>query len=300
MNHMMKLINERIFKLFFIPVITLLLYSCEKDANVKLPDIKSQLVVTSFISPTDTLITVNVSETRPLYTPSNNSNNGTINNALVYISNGINSVVMTYDNFRASYSINSSVFPILAGHTYFLSVATPDGRMVNAETTVPSGPVPVTATSYYEVINHGNENGALPGQIYIILQLNLNDPSGIKNYYRTDIRGFEINPDTVLAHANMYGFMKEHLETDEGQDGKIIAIEKSIYNAFSTDSDLKFFEIKLLNCNYSYYAYNKSLLNTISSGGDNPFSEPTIMYSNINGGLGVFGAYVLSKTRLYR
>ncbi|MES2131227.1 MAG: DUF4249 domain-containing protein [Bacteroidota bacterium] len=294
---MMKFISARIFSLFFIPAMALLLYSCEKDANVKLPDIKSQLVVTSFISPSDTLITVNVSETRPLYTPSNNSNNGTVDNAIVYLSDGINSVVVPYNNFR--YSINSSLLPIFAGHTYFLSVATPDGRLVNAETTVPSGPVPVIATSYHEAINNGSENGAFPGEIYTVLQLNLNDPSGIKNYYRTDIRGFEVNPDTVPV-GNMYGILKEHLETDEGQDGKTIAIEKGIYNAFSIDSELKFFEVTLLNCNYPYYAYHKSLMSAVNSGGVDLFSEPSIMYSNINGGLGVFGAYISSKTRLYR
>lgn len=297
MNQIMKSISERIFSLFFIPAVALLLCSCEKDANVKLPDIKSQLVVTSFISPADTVITVNVSETKPLYTPGNNNTNGTINNAIVYISDGVNSVNLPYR--VNAYTINSSSFQILAGHTYFLSVATPDGRMVNAETTVPSGPVPVTVASYYEARNNENANGAFPGELYTVLQLNLNDPSGIKNYYRTDIKGFAINPDTVPVN-NMYGVLKEHLETDEGQDGKTIAVEKSVYNAFSTDNELKFFEVTLLNCNYPYYAYHKSLINVSNSGGDNPFSEPSFMYSNINGGLGVFGAYVSSRTRLYR
>ncbi len=296
----MKPINTRFFTLFIIPIIALLLYSCEKDADIKLPDIKSQLVVTSFISPEDTLITVNITETKPLYKPYNNYNIN-INSATVSISDGVNSMIIPYSNYR--YNINSSLFPILAGHSYFLSVSTPDGRMVKAQTTVPSMPTPVIATSYYETRDNGD--GTPTNGMYTKLQLKLNDPAGIKNYYRTDIKGFVVNPymislDTTVLYSNYMSSLKYQFDTDDGQDGETITLDKSIDNAFSTDSTLKFFEITLLNCNYPYYAYHKSLTNALNSGTNNFFVEPSIMYSNIDGGLGVFGAYISTKRRVYK
>jgi len=44
----------------------------------------------------------------------------------------------------------------------------------------------------------------------------------------------------------------------------------------------------LLNVDVHYYKYHKSLS---SNNEDNPFAEPTLIYTNINGGLGVFAAY---------
>jgi hypothetical protein len=47
------------------------------------------------------------------------------------------------------------------------------------------------------------------------------------------------------------------------------------------------YEVWMLNCNYDYYNFHNSLYT--NQGGD-PFSEPTLMYTNVEGGLGVFAA----------
>jgi hypothetical protein len=45
----------------------------------------------------------------------------------------------------------------------------------------------------------------------------------------------------------------------------------------------------LLNTEKSYYQYHKSLHNYNDS--EIPFSEPTLLYTNIEGGLGIFTSY---------
>ena len=298
--------NTKFLTLFAIPAVALFFCSCEKDANIKLPDIKSQLVVTSFISPEDTLIIVNVTETKPLYKPyytnyyNYYNNNTNLNSATVSISDGTNSVILPYNNY--CYNINSSLFPILAGHTYFLSVSTPDGRTIKAQTTVPSVGTPVSITSHYESTDNGL--GTPTDVTYTKLQVQFNDPSGIKNYYRTVVGAFIVDPyliplDTTMLYSAYTSKLEYQFDTDDEQDGKTITLNKGADKAFSTDSTLKFFEVTLLNCDYSYYAYHKSVINALG-GQENPFAEPSIMYTNIDGGLGAFGAYISTKTRIYR
>lgn len=53
--------------LFTLLINSIYLFSCEQDANVQLPDIEPKLVVTSFISPDDTVIEVNITKTLPLF-----------------------------------------------------------------------------------------------------------------------------------------------------------------------------------------------------------------------------------------
>lgn len=62
---------------------------------------------------------------------------------------------------------------------------------------------------------------------------------------------------------------------------------------FKPPSDSSIVKIYLFNVEKSYYQYHKSLDDYNDSG--NPFSEATPVYSNINGGLGVFTSYTIDS-----
>jgi hypothetical protein len=51
--------------------------------------------------------------------------------------------------------------------------------------------------------------------------------------------------------------------------------------------------MELYNADEHYYRYHRSL--TERHDYTNPFTEPYLIYSNIEGGLGCFGAYNLGK-----
>lgn len=46
--------------------------------------------------------------------------------------------------------------------------------------------------------------------------------------------------------------------------------------------------MEVSNSDENYYKYHRSLE---TSGNDNPFTEPSLVYTNINNGLGCFAAY---------
>jgi len=81
--------------------------------------------------------------------------------------------------------------------------------------------------------------------------------------------------------------------SDEGYDGKRIYANNfgSQYNASNSDSVKTV--IYILNTNKDYYIYHQSLIKY--SGGDDPFSEVSPVFSNINGGLGIFAGYTVDS-----
>jgi hypothetical protein len=58
-------------------------------------------------------------------------------------------------------------------------------------------------------------------------------------------------------------------------------------------ADSAFLKVYLLNTDKSYYDYHRSLGNYDS--GDDPFTEPSPVFSNVNGGLGIFAAYTVDS-----
>jgi hypothetical protein len=61
--------------------------------------------------------------------------------------------------------------------------------------------------------------------------------------------------------------------------------------------DSAFIKIYLLNTEKSYYLYQKSLEDYKS--GEDPFTEVTPVYSNIDGGLGIFTSFTIDSL-IYR
>jgi hypothetical protein len=83
---------------------------------------------------------------------------------------------------------------------------------------------------------------------------------------------------------------------DKGMDG--LRAKVSIEGIGLSDmTDSCFLKIYLLNTDKAYYDYQKSLEKYNS--GEDPFTEPSPVYSNISGGLGIFAAYTVDSL-IYR
>ena len=127
------------------------------------------------------------------------------------------------------------------------------------------------------------------------IKAKFSDIEGENNFYRFfgTVRGYSKNSFMTGEVA----FDNEFI-SDRDMDGKSIVVnmDEQFGYFLSIAKDSLFLKLYLFNTEKSYYQYHKSLLNYTDS--DNPFSEPTPMYSNINGGFGVFSSYTIDSLLL--
>ena len=99
----------------------------------------------------------------------------------------------------------------------------------------------------------------------------------------------------VLKHSSSSNTLfKKSFFTDNGMDGKEISQRTEGTNdGYYSTPDSVFMKIYLLNTEKSYYQFHQSLMNY--SDGTVPFSEASPLFSNINGGLGIFSAYTVDS-----
>ncbi len=274
----------------------------------RLPTSTSKLVVECLLSPQSDVIRVVVTESQPLFGPASYSPTF-IARASVVLSDGEKEIAIPYVDSTFTYTVDSGRFPIEAGKKYRLSVS--DGvRSVTASCVVPRE---VIAPRDYELDSLPVSDN--PGARRFRLQFRWDDPPGIKNYYSVfgyaTIREAVYNPDPPAGEPDTNYHYRQHilqhdvrgiLVSDRNLDGTTFRsprYELSLYGyhvnpsgpgepAFFSHPTIAriHYEVRNLDENYYrfYYAYN-------NADNDNPFVEPTLIPSNIEGGLGCFGAY---------
>lgn len=303
------------YKFIFFLLGSCLFWSCESMINDldedKLPKVESKLAVECYISPQSDEIRVIVTESQPLFGPSSYTPIF-IKNAIITLSGEQGEIQIPYYD-STSYQISRDKFPIEAGKKYIL-VVTDGRRTVKASCVVPSKTVQLKSYKIDSVFSYHYE-----GDTVARVKIAWNDIPGESNYYT--IRGYAAMETTTLAYDTESGWSKpqrvlsktlldyrymDYLISDTNLDG--ITFEAPTYyvqlprkynyeyidrqgNKYTVYSDPKFSEVQfeVLNLDVNYYRFYKSLKE--NRNGDNPFVEPALMYSNIEGGLGCFGAY---------
>ncbi len=279
-------------KKLFLPfslALTVLLGACEKEVTgIKLPESDAKLVVNSFISPQDTAWRVTLYQSVPTLGVREPTSSG-VAGALVTVTDG-NQTVTLPNQGDALYELPTSDFPVVAGRTYTLRVQAPDGKTVEAACTVPGAP-----EDFGLVIDSlPDANGA---RTRYYLRLNWTDAGGQENYYRLagEIRR-EWKEVPANAPPTLYplsiNWEGETFLDDKGKDGQTMYSPKGELWALgpgSTNTRV-YLQASLLHTDRHYYQYHLSARNAIRNR-DNPFAEPTLVYSNVTGGLGIFAAY---------
>lgn len=307
----MRVRNYPIF-LYIWLLASLMLSSCETLVSTipesKLPKIASKLVVQSFISPQDSVIRVVVSETNPLFSESPVSSN-IVTDAQVSISNGTRSVTLRYDSTSQLYVFRTRFFPIQGGMTYTLTVKD-STRTAVASTTVPN--VRATIKSYeidtaYTTL-YNNPFGRK--DTVFTVKMTWQDLPNSTNYYRvraslrTTLSFFENDTEQSRATVNTYFNWEDNLgvsefQNDVNRDGGVLSsprgktaipparVDAAPWGSYQTNRVVAFI-LFLSTTNKEYYEYHKSVDRSENS--DNPFVEPSLVYTNVQGGLGVFAA----------
>lgn len=269
-----------------IPVL-FLFASCEETANVDVPEADVVLVLSSFITPQDSFIRVKVSRSIPVFGPVNNTNPN-VSDATVTIYGNSSSVQLNYNATYEWYEIPTTVFPVNVGNEYHLVVTEPGGLQADAYTTVPLAP-PSFTCSANTIVYSSYEREAR-------FTISVSDPGGTNNYYRFNPYNMVYstwNLDSTLEN----GYWNWTLFSDANEDGSTVTeTASSWYSNYNGDSVLAYYAY-LFNCNYDYYRFHQSIYNYT---GDDPFSEPSLIYTNVNEGLGIFAAANASWIRIPR
>ncbi|MHA4741636.1 DUF4249 domain-containing protein [Dyadobacter sp. MSC1_007] len=306
--------------LYIIFLITTGLTSCETPVTdipeSRLPKTTSKLVVQSFISPQAPRINVAVSESVPLFTESE-ATGDVISNALVKISDGTLEVTIPFDGTTRMYSIEQSKFPILASKTYTLYIS--DGqRNVKAKCTVPAE-APVIQSYFLDTLIASNPFSLR--DTTITLKMNWRDIPAKANYYRVRA-AMELEysvPDPKNPKSgeqrikNEFSFNwdeaggRNEFQSDQNLDGSLFSSPlgkanmpnfvtgqgNNVQPIFHSKSKILSVTMAVYNTDINYFKYHRSIESRQNT--DDPFTEPSLIYTNIEDGLGCFGAYNLGK-----
>lgn len=279
------------------------LLSCESlikeiDPSI-LPETDSKLVVACFISPQDTVLAAKVTETKLLIGTTGDVRDD-ITNATVSLSNGSKTIQLIYNAKLGYYRALPANLPISVGKTYTITVSTPDGRKVNASTTVPKNTT-IKEVKIDSTQTTNNQQGVVVSRTEYTVKLIWQDMIGETNYYRgmSVFEAFIQYPDNYTANKlPPFPSTLTDLRTidDKNTNGQLLSLSRA-FEATSPAISIRDSRIKLVkqikaglfHTDIHYYNYHTSLRRQREN--NNPFAEPVLLYTNINGGFGCFGAY---------
>ncbi len=264
-----------------------LLFSCIDNVDdVNLPRVDPKLVVQSFIGPNDSLI-VTVKASRPI-----NYNVPTtggwssdeyvvITDATVTIKNTKTNegVTLPYISSIGKYAITANEFSVENDEEYSLSVSANGYKSVSASTKVPNSYSVVSEITFdtLSVNQYGDRT--------IIASGFISDSPGEVNYYSVTL--YQLSTYNWSGTDETYiNFFSRVLLTDKGKDGEDLSFKIEMWDYQSDDKKIY---IYVHSTDEHFYRFHKSLEN-IEDYMDNPFAESSIMYSNVEGGLGVFAS----------
>lgn len=272
--------TKYIKSIVLLPVLIFALSACDSMiSDVEVPDSDPKLVVTGFLSPADDTITIVVRKTRPLYEPTPGFDNSfpPVNNATVTLSDGLNSINLPYNPTSGAYQVPATAMPVIENNAYSLSVTTPDGYHATSSCRIPGGTSPQVEITAIDTLNDY-------GMVSRKVSFRFRDLPGDGQYY--SVAAGTLYGDENYFNSYFYetGFERgEPFVSDKNKDEEYFIYKTWEIYEDNSPGNILYISVSLTDENY--YNYHRSI-NTFS--GDNPFAEPTPVYSNITGGVGVF------------
>lgn len=279
-------------------LIVILIFSsaCEREAtNIILPEFTHRLSITSFLSPTDTISYVFVSSNQRIYGELNSKES--IGILTAFISDGSREIALDTSNY--GFIIRHDQMDIKYGITYKLRIISDIGLSAEAISTVPVKRNFFLKADTFSILE---QYPYLPAERVFYTTATFTDYPGEDNYYKL----FEVKTlyftdsetGKVWKSNSSYTLFKKSFFTDNGMDGKEISqrtegTNSGYYSNPDYGPDSVYMKIYLLNTEKSYYQFHQSLMNY--DDGTVPFSEASPLFSNINGGLGIFSAYTVDS-----
>lgn len=245
--------------------------SCEMMIEVDVPEQDPKLVVFCFLTPEDEKIKVIVRTSSPIFSDEQLNSFESKTDATVTLTGPSQSVNIPYVADNLAYELDAATFPIIPGESYQIMVSAPGYKPVMATTTIPSQ-VPTFTVNTVTESEQLNPNGYT--ELVHKFDLRWQDAPSQENYYEVSVQRYE----SELQYFQV---------TDDYHDGEILTLNPTVLNSPDGGTQEPF-RVYLLQTTEAYYRYKKSLENLTF--GD-PFSEPSLLYNNIENGLGCFTSY---------
>ncbi len=300
-------------KILLLIAIVIAFISCEKTVTVNIPVQAPKLVVNGIIQANNPFI-VSVTKSEAVLS-SNTANSFKVNNAFVQLyENGILRDTLIYNSTNDNYKVKNGTVAIV-GKTYKLTAAANNFVTVDAENTTPSN---IAIQSITRIVNARTDaNGNTQDEV----KIKFIDNGAEANYYLFKIKRPIYNNGAVIQYDGVYCVKsndvdierpanndpsdvnscldREFLMLDNNFNGSTKTItlfinsnELAVYtNPFNNKKYKSIVEIN--NISKNYYNYRKSK-QTYRDNEDNPFSEPVLVYSNVNNGYGIFSSFTIA------
>jgi hypothetical protein len=263
-----------------------LFVSCEREAdNIKYPLFRQKFVISGYLSPDNPRNYISVNTNLKVY--GELYKYSPIGNVSATLSD--ETQVVSLDTAIWGFVNNASDFPIEEGKTYTLKVRSDNGLYSQASCTVPYRRNFALEIDTFRPAYASTEYYYKPFKANIYFT----DIPDEENYYMFLCKQVSFNSKSYnpVSTNEISGPEKEYF-SDKGIEGKRTSILLS-YIQDPKLMDSSFIIIYLLNTDKEYFDFHKSLGNYNS--GEDPFTEPSPVYSNITGGLGIFASYTIDS-----
>jgi Domain of unknown function (DUF4249) len=287
---------------------------CEKTVIIDVPVPPSKLVVNGVVQ-ANNIFAVNVSKSEPVLT-SNTANSFKVNNAFVQLyENGILKDTFLYNTANNNYVVKNGTTAQI-GKTYKLTAALNGFTAVDAEMVTPSN---IAIQSITRVVNARTDaNGGTQDEVKIKFIDNASETNnylfkvkrpgnftGLQVEYQTIfcIKSSDVDIDRTSNNdpTDVNSCIdREFLMTDKNFNGnsKTITLFIDSYNLaeFTNPNNQRKYKaiVEINNISKNYYNYRRSI-QTYRDNEDNPFSEPVLVYSNVNNGYGIFSSFTVGR-----
>lgn len=286
-------------------LVVLFAHGCiEIATNVDFPDQDPKVVVHSFISPADSAAMALLTWSIPVQTPDGEAQLRYIENAVVRISAGDGrEVYLQYDHERKIYTASTEMFAIEPNEEYFLMADVPGQPIITAACFIP----PANNTLHFIELDTLVEDYSKR----IVLSYGFTDiPGNRENFYAPaayrEIEGYYWQGDSLVYKKEkhlMHNITGRRYFSNIGSEGRDYVIRAEAYLSSWDEKSMNVFQgdesqdiiLLLLVTDEHYFRYHQGLTNYVP---DDFFSESVHMYSNIEGGLGVFAGYNRTVVRL--
>ncbi len=284
----------------------LLLAGCGSLRNEISPDQlgleSAKLVVSGFLSPQDTVLAVRLTQSRTVLGDSISSglSDGNVTRATVTLSDGNRTIALRYGaNGYQYYSAPARQMRIVTGRTYTLDVVTAEGQRATATCTIPP-PVSLSAVQIDSLMENNRTRR-------YFVRATWQDPAGQTNYYQVTGTFRLFDQQQVILGKSNYTNLNLNFDDDNrglfddtGADGSLFTSGRAflgnttLANGQAMGFRKQFLKsniiVNLLAVDETYYQYRSAVIRQGRVRG-NPFAEPVLIPSNIQGALGCFAGY---------
>ncbi|MSQ78244.1 MAG: DUF4249 domain-containing protein [Flavobacteriaceae bacterium] len=300
-------------KILLSAIVALTISACTKNAgNVKLPKTEKLLVVQCILSPYDVRTTVSVDWSQDYFNNPNQNPISAVAKCVVLIASNDTTFTLT-EKQAGVYSIDTTTMKVIPGQTYNLYVKEPGGKEARAVCTVP-----VISKSSLNFVSMDSQIVKIRGQEEksFFMKCRLDDDGATKDFYTIypvcyyGVWEYEYNQFGAIIDSSWTEQTQEtylDIEQKYVNDQDFNGQKKNMTFTFQdpnrwggpggpspTVSRYDTLELLTIQCDEAYFKYHRSV-ESFSQNEGNPFAEPTFIYSNITGGIGIFAAYIQKR-----